>query len=301
MYLRGRRLGPHYCRGVNNANASGPTVLGPNDLVWDHMSRPPDSDPVERVHAAAAAGFAGIGLFVRRWRQIRTDPDHIDRLDDALRTTGLRLWGMEVVPGWQSDGSLDDEGRAFEEAAWEMRDKFGCAYIQAIGRDVGTPAEAAHGFGALCDRAAEHGVNVALEFVPEFTDIGTAAQALEVVERAGRSNGGFCVDSWHLTRSTNNPDDILALPGDRIFCIQLNDGPIVADDPDYYTDTISNRVAPGSGQFDLETMVRNLDTIGAQCPVSLEVCSSALWAGPVETAAQTVADGMRGVLSRARS
>ncbi len=263
------------------------------------MSRHPDSDPVERIHAAAAAGFAGIGLFIRRWRQIRTDRSHVERIDDALESTGLRLWGMEVVPGWRSDGSLDDEGRAFEEAAWEMREHFGCAYIQAIGRDVGTPAEAAAGFAALCDRAADHGVNVALEFVPEFTDIGTAAQALEVVERADRPNGGFCVDSWHLTRSTNEPDDILTLPGERIFCIQLNDGPVKPDDPDYYTDTISNRVAPGAGEFALEAILQNLASVGANCPLSLEVCSADLWQRPVDEAARVTADGMRTVMHQA--
>jgi sugar phosphate isomerase/epimerase len=285
--------------GVNDANRSTP-ALGPTDLVWDHMSRPPDQDPVERVLAAAAAGFAGIGLFVRRWMQPREDPTHVERLDAALAETGLALWGMEVVRGWGSDATIDDEQRAFEAAAWEMRERFGCAYLQAIGWEVGTPADAAPGFAALCDRAAEHGVDVALEFVPEFTDIATAAQALEVVERADRPNGGFCVDSWHLTRSTNRPADILTLPGERIFCIQLNDGPITPDDPDYYTDTISNRVAPGAGDFPLVEIVQNLDAVGASCPISLEVCSARLWAEPTEVAAAEVADGMRGVLARAR-
>jgi sugar phosphate isomerase/epimerase len=121
-----------------------------------------------------------------------------------------------------------------------------------------------------------------------------------VVERADRANAGFCVDSWHLTRSTNNPADILTLPGERVFCIQLNDGPIVADDPDYYTDTISNRVAPGGGEFALSEIIGNLDAIGASCPLSLEVCSTALWELPIEEAAAAVADGMRSVLSQAR-
>lgn len=275
--------------------------LGPTDLVWDHMSRHPDDDPVERIHSAARAGFAGIGLFVRRWRQIREDPDHVGRIEDALAQTGLRIWGMEVVAGWSNDGTLSDEAAAFEAAAWDLRERFGCVYIQAIGRDVGSPADAAPGFAALCDRASEHGVNVALEFVPEFTDIGSAAQAREVVERADRPNAGYCVDSWHLTRSTNEPDDILSLPGERIFCVQVNDGPITPDDPDYYTDTLTNRVAPGRGEFALEAMIANLDAVGSTCPMSLEVCSASLWAAPMDEAAAAVADGMRSVLASARS
>ena len=274
--------------------------LGPNELVWDHMSRPPDEDPVDRVHAAAAAGFDAIGLFVRRWRAVREDPAHVERLQQALADTGLRIWGMEVAASWTPDPTPSDEQLAFEEAAWDLADRFGCVYLQAIGRGVGDAATAAPGFGALCDRAADHGIDVALEFVPQMTDIQTAADALELVERVDRPNAGFCVDSWHLTRSTNDPADILTLPGERIFCIQLNDGPIVAEEPDYYTDTLANRVAPGQGEFDLVSIIRHLDRAGATCPISLEVPSRELWAMSVTDAAATVHDGMRAVLAEAR-
>ncbi len=277
-----------------------PDRLGPTDLVWDHMSRHPDEDPVDRVHAAAAAGFDAIGLFVRRWRTLRDDPAHVERLHQALADTGLRIWGMEVAAQWTPDPNPSEEQLAFEEAAWDLAERFGCVYLQAIGRGVGDPATAAPGFGTMCDRAADHGIDVALEFVPQMTDIETAADALELVERVDRPNAGFCVDSWHLTRSTNNPADILTLPGDRIFCIQLNDGPILPDEPDYYTDTLSNRVAPGAGEFDLVSIVQHLDRVGAACPISLEVPSRALWAMPVAEAATTVHDGMRAVLERAR-
>lgn len=284
---------------VTDTHAS-PHRLGPNDLVWDHMSRPPDDDPVDRVHAAAKAGFSAIGLFVRHWQHLREDPAHVERLEQALAETGLRIWGMEVASTWQPDGTITDDMRAFEAAAWDLAERFGCVYLQAIGRGVGGPEHAAPGFGALCDRAADHGIDVALEWVPQMTDIESAADALELVERVDRPNAGFCVDSWHLTRSTNDPADILSLPGDRVFCIQLNDGPIRPDEPDYYTDTLANRVPPGSGEFDLVQIVRNLDAIGVSCPISLEVCSRRLWAAPVDEAARLVHDGMRSVLSAAR-
>ncbi|MGI9624114.1 MAG: sugar phosphate isomerase/epimerase family protein [Acidimicrobiales bacterium] len=275
-------------------------ALGPTDLVWDHMSRHPDEDPVGRLYAAAAAGFSGIGLFVRRWQDLRQDPDHVERLDEALATTGLCIWGMEVSRGWSHDHEMDEERADFEAAAWDLAARYGCTYMQAIGRDVGPPETAAAGFGALCDRAAEHGVRIALEFVPDLTDIETAQQAIEVVERADRSNGGFCVDSWHLTRSTNRPDDILDIAGDRVFSVQLDDGPIIAEHEDYYTDTISNRVIPGQGEFALVEIVRKLDEIGFSCPIGLEVPSVALWAMNVDDAARVVYDGMQEVLVEAR-
>lgn len=274
--------------------------LGPTDIMWDHMSRPPTEDPVDRVWAAAAAGFDAIGLFVRKWREVREDPAHVERLRAALDETGLCIGGMEVVPGWSLDGSLSEEAAAFESAAWDLAETFDVRTMQAIGRGIGTPAESAAGFAALCDRAADHGVRIALEFVPSMTDIETATQALEVVERADRPNAGFCVDSWHITRSTNDPDDILRLPGERIYSIQLNDGPIRPDVDDYYTDTLANRVPPGDGEFPLDRIIGNLDAVGAACPIGLEVCSTELWAMPCEDAARTVHDAIRTVLASSR-
>ena len=55
------------------------------------------------------------------------------------------------------------------------------------------------------------------------------------------------------------------------------------------------------GLFALVEMVRNLDTIGASCPISLEVCSADLWAAPTEAAALASADypGIRHLAHRA--
>ncbi len=276
---------------------SSPVPLGPDDLVWDHMSRPRDEDPVVRVHAAAAAGFAGIGLFVRRWMAMRQDPDHVERFEGALAETGIRLAGMEVA---RLGRPRDEEAEAFEAAAWELADRFGCPYLQAIGWEVGTPEAGAPLLAALCDRAADHGVRVGLEFVPAITDIEKASQALEMVERADRPNAGFCVDSWHLTRSTNDMSEVLRFPGDRVYAVQLNDGTIEPEDDDYLTDTVTNRRSPGRGEFALVEMIENLDAIGVTCPLGLEVCSSALWALPASEAATRVHDDMRHILARAR-
>ena len=48
-------------------------------------------------------------------------------------------------------------------------------------------------------------------------------------------------------------------------------------------------------------MVHILDRLGSVAPIGLEVCSRELSEGPVATAAQLAADGMRSVLSQARS
>jgi len=274
--------------------------LGPADLVWDHFSRPRGDDVVARVHAAAAAGYAAIGLFLGAWAALRERPDELDRVDAALEETGLVVANIETLRGWAGAGPEEDLRRQ-EALAYEMTDRFGCRYVQVIGDAAGPLDGAAAGFAALCDRAGDHGLLVGLEWVPSMTNIGDASTALRIVTEADRPNGGLCVDSWHFTRSTNDLDDLRAIPGALVVATQWNDGTISPQDPDYYTDTLANRVVPGEGEFSLVDIVRILDGNGSTAPLGIEVCSAALWAAPVEVAARRGADAMRQVLALARS
>ncbi len=274
-------------------------TLGPNDLVWDHFSRPRADGVVERVHAAAAAGYAAIGLYLGSWAVLREQPEELERVDEALASTGLVIANIETLRGWAVPGA-DEACRQQEVLAYEMADHWGCRYVQVIGDANGPLDQAADGFAALCDRAGEHGLLVGLEWVPSMTNIGDAATAVRIVTEADRANGGLCFDSWHFTRSTNDLDDLRNLPGDKVFATQWNDGTIAAQHSDYLQDCLTNRVPPGEGEFTLVEMVRILDAIGSTAPIGVEVCSAELWAAPVDHAAQVSADGMRRILAAAR-
>jgi sugar phosphate isomerase/epimerase len=273
--------------------------LGPSDLVWDHFSRPRTEDVLPRIHAAAAAGYAAIGVFLGAWASLRERPDELERVDAALAETGLVVANIETLRGWAVPGA-DDACRKQEVLAYEMAERWGCRYVQVIGDAEGPLDRAAEGFAALCDRAADHGLKVGLEWVPSMTNIGDAPTALRIVLDADRDNGGLCVDSWHFTRSTNDLDHLKAIPGEKVVATQWNDGTIVAQQDDYYTDCLANRVPPGEGEFALIDIVRILDAAGSTAPIGVEVCSAELWAGPIDRAAAVSADAMRRVLAAAR-
>jgi len=274
--------------------------LGPEDLVWDHFSRPRVDDVVARVHAAAKAGYSAIGVFLGTWASLRENPAALDEVDAALESTGLVVANIETLRGWVHGG--DDEAFTRQEAlAYDMAEHWGCRYVQVIGDAEGSLEGAAAGFGALCDRAADRGLLVGLEWVPSMTNIEDAPTALAIVSEADRPNGGLCVDSWHFTRSTNDLDHLRAIPGELVVSTQFNDGTIQAADPDYYTDCLANRVCPGEGEFALVEMIRILDAAGSRAPIGIEICSSELWSRPVDEAARRGADAMRRVLATARS
>lgn len=290
---------------MNTRQIRTPRDLGPLDLVWDHFSRPRADDTVAKVRAAAAAGYAAIGLYLGAWASLRDDPAELERVDEALAGTGLVVANIETLRGWAVPGGDNEEAFRRQEAmAYEMAAHWGCRYVQVIGDASGSLEHAGAGFASLCDRAADHGLLVGLEWVPSMTNIGDAATALQIVADADRPNGGFCVDSWHFTRSTNDLDDLRKLPGEKVIATQWNDGTVAHSHSnsasDYLQDCLTNRVPPGEGEFALVEIIRILDAIGSTAPIGVEVCSADLWAAPVDEAARVSAAAMRSVLAAAR-
>jgi sugar phosphate isomerase/epimerase len=162
------------------------------------------------------------------------------------------------------------------------------------------PAAAAAAFAALCDRAAEHGLLVHVEFWPgSALDLATAAA---VVEAAGRPNGGLLVDTWHLARTPDGDDLLGSVPGERLLAVQLSDSPRVAGpEPEYLRAAMHDRLLPGEGALDLVGVIRRLDALGCGAPLGIEVWSDGLASLPPAVAARRAGDALRAVVHAARA
>ena len=62
----------------------------------------------------------------------------------------------------------------------ELADGLGARHLQLGGPHHGPVERAAEAFAGLCDRAAERGVLVSLEYLPEMTNVESSAQALAI-------------------------------------------------------------------------------------------------------------------------
>lgn len=264
-------------------------------------------DLAERCAAAAGAGFHAIGLSGREYARLRTEGHGDAELAAIVRDHGLRLTEIETIAGLADPDPArrDDPGRArhasreLREQMYAMADAFGCRHVQAVGSFV-DPLEpdVAQAFARLCDEAGEHGLLVALEFVP-CTNIPDAGTALRIVTEADRANGGLCVDIWHHVRGANDAALLDALPADRVVMIQLDDGPIVPRHPDFVTDTVHHRDLPGEGEFDISGFLRLLWDNGVRAPVSVEVMDDRMFALPAAEAARRIGDATRAALAAA--
>lgn len=138
-------------------------------------------------------------------------------------------------------------------------------------------------FATACDRCADAGVTVHLEFIP-FPPINSLRIADEIVRGAGRPNGGIMFDTWHFFRGEPDLDLLASIPGERILSVQLSDGAAELKES-LVKDTFRHRLLPGDGVFDLATVVRTLRAIGGLRLAGPEVLSLELDAlPPVEAA-----------------
>jgi sugar phosphate isomerase/epimerase len=254
----------------------------------------------ERVAAASAAGFSAIGLFTGAFVAAEESGLSASAQRSIADRYDIAVEEIEALRPWWGDEADRHRAESSETTAFRMADAFGCRYVQVIGPYDGSIDHAATCFAGLCDRAAEHGLTVGIEFLP-FNNIPDAAVALSIVAAADRPNGGVCVDSWHHFRGAADNGLLRALTSKWVAAVQLDDGPMEPDNPDYYTDCLENRRVPGEGEFDLVGLVRLLDDMDVSVPVSLEVISTELQALPAVEAATRIHEGFRRVLSAART
>ncbi len=257
--------------------------LGRDDLVLSHFSLGRSVGLRDRVEAAAGAGFDGIGWcvadYVAHLELGWTDQRILRLLDDH----GLVLHEVDALP-------LDRLG--LRDVAIHMVGAFGARNLQVQGNRPGSVEEAAAEIGRIADRIDPFDGVVAIEFLGS-NNIATAADALDLANRSGRRNVGVQVDVWHHVRGANDWGMLASLPLERIASVQLDDGPIVPVDPDYLTDTIHHRCAPGEGEFDIDRFLGIVHPPDSELPISLEIIDDDLLALPPLGAAQHMARSMR--------
>lgn len=261
----------------------------------------------DRVTAAAAAGFVGIGLACRAYARLRDEGWSDAGLRSVLDDSGVRLLETEGLLGFSSSGTVRTgplAGRRYadpasEQAAFAMAEAFGVRHVMVNGAFEGVlEPDAVDAFAGLCDRAADHGLLVALEPVPCST-VADLATAVAVVTGAGRPNGGLCVDSLHLYRGGDDEHALAQVPADLVLVVQLDDGPVQPVDPDYLIDTMHHRQLPGEGELPLVAFLSALAHAGVRAPVSVEVLSDALDARAPAEAAALAAAATRRVMQEA--
>ncbi len=285
------------------------TDLGPDDLVAAYYTlaradregraRVPFPD---RIRAAAAAGFAGIGVQPHDYERSIAEGLRQGEMLELLAGADLSLVEVDGVPWWPLDGQDPADLVAAQARVVEWSAELGARHLVAPMPTLEGPPDRAALARRLADvgrRAGDAGMSVGFEFLP-WTPIHTLADAREVIEAADEPHLGLTVDFWHLLAGGSGPDDLAGLPAEQVVAVHLTDG---HRDPtlDPLAETMVGRRLPGDGEFDVVGLIRALDALGSTAPITVETVSLAHRRLDVDELAGLVYHRVRAALDEARA
>lgn len=260
----------------------------------------------QQVEAAAAAGFDSISIWPNVWRHAqRKGGLTLADMRAMLKNNGLKLTDGDAIRDWvpvprvESPAFGPIKGGVSRDEFFEVVSTLGGTTVVAVHLtdaplDFDRDTEA---FAALCDDAAKHGLRVALEFVG-FSNIPNVKTAMRIVDEAGRRNGGLVVDIGHHRRGGGSDADLRQVPGDKVFTVQLLDGPASAP-ADIVDEAVYHRQLPGHGELDVVGFIRLLGEMGVRASVGPELYSPSFENRPALDVMRELMASLRSVLTQA--
>ena len=247
----------------------------------------------EKLEAIAAAGFDGVEIFENDFLSYDRSPREVGQM---VRDLGLTITLFQ--PFRDFEGLPEPQrGQAFERAErkFELMGELGtdlmlvCSSVSPLA--LGGIDRAAGDLRELGERAARRGVRVGYEALAWGRHVNDHRDAWEIVRRADHPNVGIILDSFHTLSRGIDPNSIRAIPGDKIFIVQLADAPKIDMDLLYWSRHFRNM--PGEGDLAVTDFMRAVAATGYDGPVSLEIFNDQFRSGSPRTIA---ADGHRSLV-----
>ena len=240
----------------------------------------------ERVSAAKAAGFEGIGLraetYVDALNEGLFDSDILAILDKY----DMRVTEVEYIVQWAEEKRSYEE-KYKEQLCFHMCELFGVNHINCGLMENYSVEWTAQKLKELCGRAGKYTIGV--EPMP-YSGLPGIRKAWEVVKASGCDNAKLILDSWHWIRAgqSYDPELMADIPAEKIVSIQLNDVQARAYAASILRDeSMHDRALPGKGYGDSAGFVDMIKAKGiSPAVVGVEVISDEILATGVAEAAK---------------
>jgi 4-hydroxyphenylpyruvate dioxygenase len=225
----------------------------------------------DKLETAAAAGFDGIEIFESDLIVSTLSPADVRRRAAEL---GLEIALYQPFRDFEAvTPDAFDANLRRAECKFAVMEQLGaelmlvCSNVAADAID--DDALAADQLRTMAEHAAAHGMRIAYEALAWGTHVNDYQHAWRIVEAADHPNLGTCLDSFHVLSRGDDPSGIRAIPGDKIYFLQLADAPQLLMDVLQWSRHY--RCFPGQGAFDLVAFVGHVLAAGYGGPLSLEV------------------------------
>ncbi len=247
----------------------------------------------EKLQAIAAAGFRGVEIFENDLLSYNGTP-----ADVAKEVADLGLKVVTFQPFRDFEGMPDAQRvRTFDRAErkFDLMHDIGCELLMVCSNvspeSVGGIDRAATDFRELGERAAKRGLRVGFEALAWGRHINDYRDAWEVVRRADHPAIGLVLDTFHTYARKTDLKPLHAIPGDRIFLVQLADAPWL--DMDLLSWSRHFRCFPGQGDMPLVDFMEAVLDTGYDGEFSLEIFNDQFRAGSPRSVA---VDGQRSLI-----
>src|SRR5579872_294063 len=225
----------------------------------------------EKLAAIAAAGFRGVELFESDLLSYDGTPRQV-----AREMTELGLKALTFQPFRDFEGMSEPQrakGFSRAERKFDLMQELGCNLLLICSNvspdSLGGIDRAAADFHELGERAARRGLRVGFEALAWGRHINDYRDAWEVVRRADHPAVGLVLDSFHTFARRTDLKPLSAIPGDRIFLVQLADAPWL--EMDVLSWSRHFRCFPGQGDLPLVELMAAVQATGYRDYLSLEI------------------------------
>lgn len=247
----------------------------------------------EKLEAISAAGFDGIELFENDFIHFNGSARDLRNMAADLGLT-IDLYqpfrDFEAMPA-----ELLPRGLERAERKFDIMQEMGCGLVLCCSNTsphaIDDPALAADQLALLADRAARRNLRIGYEALSWGRHVKLYGQAWDIVQRAAHPHLGLILDSFHTLSLKDDPSGIAAIPGDKIFFLQMADAPLLTLDVIDWAR--HHRCFPGQGQLDVENFFLQTLLAGYSGPLSLEIFNDIFRETPNR---RTALDAMRSLL-----
>jgi 4-hydroxyphenylpyruvate dioxygenase len=247
----------------------------------------------EKLQAIAAAGFDGVEIFENDLLSFSGKPADIRAMAE-----GLGLTVITYQPFRDFEGMPDERrSRVFQRAErkFDAMQELGCDLLMICSNvspeSLGGINRIAADLHEIGERAASRGLRVGYEALAWGRHINDYRDAWEAVRRADHPALGLVLDSFHTLARKTDLAAMRAIPGDRIFLVQLADAPLL--DMDYLSWSRHFRSFPGQGELPVLAFMEALADTGYKDFISLEIFNDQFRAGSTRSVAL---DGRRSLI-----
>lgn len=265
-----------YCLNTSTIRSDGATVL-------------------DTIDTAADAGYTGIEPWVKELDDFVAGGGTLQQVLDKARSRKVQIVNLIAFPEWAvPEDDRRAEGMREAERCLQMASDLECPFLA-------TPPKGIHDrevdlkavperFAAVVDLAGRYGVRPLVEYWGIAKTLGTTGEALFVAAECGRSGVQVLADVFHMYKGSGHHFGFEHFGPGKLGLVHVNDYPA---SPGRETVTDADRVYPGDGLADWGQIVRDLNAIGYDGFLSVELFNETYWAQGPESAAREGIEKLR--------